>query len=210
MRNFEKLFLVTVVGVLLSTGVFAQLSIHKGIHAGLNLATLTGDDVDELFENKGSRSTTALGVFLGFQVGPIVTIQPEVLYMMKGAEFDSAAVNITRKLDYIEIPILLKVNIPVQGNIVKPSVFAGPALGIKVNAEDELEGEGISGTDEREDIKNTDFGAVFGGSIGFAVGSIAQFDLGVRYNLGLTSVDDSAAEGDVKNSVLSFLGSISF
>jgi hypothetical protein len=64
-------------------------------------------------------------------------IQPEVYYSMQGAKYeeeeDDVQVKVIFKYDYIQVPVLAKVNIPIESSI-KPNVFLGPALGINVRA----------------------------------------------------------------------------
>ena len=107
-------------------------------------------------------------------------------------------------LDYIEIPLLLKLLIPIQGSSINPAIFAGPAVGINTNAKGKVESQGQSTEiDLKDDIKSTDVGLVVGAGIGFPVGkNELGFDL--RYILGLTTIDDSADEFDIKNSVVNF------
>lgn len=59
--------------------------------------------------------------------------------------------------------------------------------------------------DDIEDVKTMDFGLVFGAGI-----NIGPATIDARYNLGLTTTDDSEDEFDVKNSVISIMLGYSF
>ena len=50
-------------------------------------------------------------------------------------------------------------------------------------------------------MKSTEFGLQFGGGIGFPVGK-GELGVDIRYILGLSTIDDSADEADVKNNVI--------
>ena len=170
--------------------------VEFGLKAGLNLASLEGDDV---FEEAALKSRTGFsgGIFVGIPVTPNFLIQPEVLYSQKGAKLEAAGEEATVKIDYIEVPVLFKGRFGSGG--AKPSVFAGPAVGFKVTGKTEFQGE----EEDIEDLKSTDFGIVFGAGLDLAAGS-GSFILDVRYTLGLTTLDDSDEPDDVKNGVWSF------
>ena len=214
MKKYILIGCVIVLSILIiASPIFAQPKFGKGVKAGLNIANLGGSDV----EGTDSRTALVFGVFVDVPLSPIFSIQPEVLYSMQGAkekETDNGTtVDITYKLDYIQIPVLVKVNVPVQGSNVKPSVFAGPALGINTTAKAKGEGGGVSAEVDLKDlgmpVKSTDFSLVFGAGIGFGAGSMT-IDFDARYWLGLSSIDDSAANADVKNKVIQFMASLGF
>jgi hypothetical protein len=196
----KKIF--TVFFLLFAVVVFAQPKI--GLKAGGNIANVSGDDVTGSIDSKFG---FAGGVFFEYQFTPLFAIQPEVYYSMKGAtdkeEFMGSTVDYTFTLDYIEIPVLIKVIIPVQGSNIKPEIFAGPFVGINTTAKQKAEYQGQTQEMDYEDVKSTEFGAQFGGGIGFNVaGNEVGFD--IRYILGLTTVDDSAEKLDIKNNVINF------
>ena len=183
---------------------------HFGLKAGLNIANLNGSDAG----NSDSRTGFLAGGFFAYDFSPMFSIQPEVLYTMKGAQqkenYLGQSVTYTLKLDYVEIPVLLKLNIPLApGSTVKPSIFAGPAIDFKVNSQVEAESGGQTASADLEDIKGTDFGLVFGGALAF---DLSGYDLGfdVRYTLGLTSIDDSGNDADIKNSAISIAAFFGF
>lgn len=194
-RFFTLLFLVCV----FSTMSFAQM--QAGLKAGLNIANLSGDDAG----SPDSKTGFAFGGFFMYQFSPMFAIQPEAYYTMKGAtdkmDFQGTTVDLTYTLDYIEIPVLLKFIIPVQGSGVKPAIFAGPFLGINTTAKVKAEYQGESQEEDIEDTKSTEFGLQFGGGIGFPVGK-GELGIDIRYILGLSTIDDSADEADVKNNVI--------
>jgi hypothetical protein len=118
------------------------------------------------------------------------------------------------KGDYIEIPVLLKINIPIEGSKVHPHVYAGPAVAFKASCKIEASiAGGTSASVDCEDagllIKSTDFGVAFGGGVSVDVGG-AEVGVDVRYTLGLTSVDDEPDPYSIKNKVISIMGTVGF
>lgn len=205
----------------------------KGVKVGINLAKLTGDDAEGLKTKVGIVG----GAFITYSFSPTIAIQPELLYSMKGSKWDttetfsregvdvSYSESIKGKLTYLQIPILLKVTVPTSGNI-KPSFFAGPALGILLSAKSksewsitgQVEGVSIDSSESSEDdikdnVKSTDFSLVFGGGAGYVVGS-GMITLDARFDLGLSSIakkqegEDKAEK--IKTSTISLMVGYSF
>jgi hypothetical protein len=199
----KKLFTVLLVFAALTSISLAQMQI--GLKAGLNIANVGGDDADELFEQSpDSRTGFNGGLFFMYQFNNLFAIQPEAYYTMKGATSDLMGVDLTLKLDYVEIPVLFKVVIPAEGTSIKPSIFVGPSLGFNTGAK--LKGEDQDQSAEVDIdslVTSTDFSLVFGGGIGFMIGN-NELGVDIRYNLGLTTWDDEDDPYDVKNNVLSF------
>lgn len=223
----RKIMLITLLLLAFSSAVIAQEITAKGIKGGFNIATLTGDDVDD--EYVVSKLGFAFGCFIVYEVNELFSLQPELLFTMKGLKYVHEDSNISgnyeyyqkhegsQNLSYLEIPILAKLNIPIRGNI-KPNVFLGPALAFNLNATYDLsvefktyeygeliyeESASVDGQD-LEDIKSVDFGLVLGAGVEFG-----KISVDARYDTGLTSIDDSSESFKVYNSVISIMLSIS-
>ncbi len=166
----------------------------KGVKVGLNIANLSGDDVNDA----DARTLFSAGAFARFGLGPIFAIQPELLMSMKGAKWESGSIETTLDLTYIEIPVLFRVNIPLQTFV--PAIYAGPYLGIKASDELKVDDQTMDNHDMK--LKSTDFGLAFG-----VEGSFALLSVEARYTMGMSSIDEDA---DVKNKVISFLVGYSF
>lgn len=181
------LSLLTVAGV---SSANAQSPLSLGIRGGLNFANLNNVDGSE------ARTGFMAGAYFNFKV-PMspVSIQPEVLYSQKGYEAGGTSVN----LDYIEVPVLAKFGFMTAGP-VSPNVYFGPYFAFNINAE--AEGTLISGNID-DSIKDTDFGVVVGGEL-----DISKFNVGVRYNAGLTKIAEDDSDG--KNGVFSIVAGINF
>ncbi|HEY6953385.1 MAG TPA: porin family protein [Bacteroidota bacterium] len=176
---------------LVLVAIFAGLSysqIGLGIKGGVNFANVSGADAAP---NSKTRTGFAAGAYLEISLPMLFTIQPEILYSQKGfvadENFFGTPVKVTGKLDYLEIPVLVKYSFPVP--VVKPSLYAGPALGILLSAKAKAEANGQSAeTDIKDQTTSTDFGIVFGASA-----NIAIITVDVRYTLGLTSLDKNGS-----------------
>lgn len=209
----KKLLLVLGVVMLFAFSGFAQTEgiglTGKGIKAGLNLANLTGSDIDE---NK-MMLTFGGGAFIEYSFNSQFAIQPEALFMMKGtkAEEGDEKINLT----YIEVPVLLKFKPAMEGNF-KPSIFAGPALGLLMSAKadvyDEVEDEIVEDVDIKDDMKSIDFGIAFGAGFMYMMQNGGGITFDARYTMGLGKIYDPE-EGDapdIKNANISFMVGYSF
>jgi hypothetical protein len=166
-----------------------------GIKGGLNMSNLYTDDADDENVLFGFNA----GVYATLPVSDFVAIQPELLFTTRGSEleYNNALVqgNTKLKLNYIELPLLVRVNITKNFNI-----HAGGYASYMVSAKSTGEGDF-----EFEDQYDTDdfnkFDAGLAGGIGV---DFSPLSVGLRYNYGLTTiVKDGDDSSDLKNSNLS-------
>ena len=199
--------LAAVLLVVLGAASPSAEGVVTGLKAGLSIAKITGSDAGEA----GWRTAGALGAFLTYRVNDIFAVEPELLYVMKGAKTEGVddfgsgpvAYKLTMKLDYVEMPLLAVVSVPTQVS-VKPFVYAGPALAFSISSTGQVEVEKRSVERDLEGIKSMDLGIVAGAGFEyrFESGSIL-FD--ARYDAGIVSIDDTVADEDVKNGAVSIM-----
>jgi hypothetical protein len=218
----KKLITIIVTGVLALMFLLPNSSLASGIKGGLKIgvssAKLHGDDVgdleDLLGEDLKSRIGFSVGGFITFNISEMFAIQPEVLYTMKGLRYEEEifgeTLKVWMKLDYLEIPVLVKIIFPSPGG-VNPYLFAGPAVAIKVSGKVKAEFAGESDEEDIEDMKSTDFGLVIGAGVDFGFGALGKGTLSVdiRYSLGLSTISDFEGD-DVKNGAFSLMVGFSF
>ncbi|HEY5038795.1 MAG TPA: porin family protein [bacterium] len=133
-----------------------------GVEAGINLASLSGPSVNDVF---ASRLGFVGGAFLNFHLTPVLAIQPEVLYEQKGGKFGGTPY----QLDYFEIPVLLNLT------------FLGP-LGV-------LLGPAFNSTLATQGVQNatqSDVGLILGAQV-----NVSSFLVSGRYEVGLTDVSST-------------------
>jgi hypothetical protein len=213
MKKTVKVILIGAVAIML---MLPSLSLAAGIKVGLkigmNRADFHGEDVQEMLQAMGgymeSKWGLCAGGFVRFNISKTFAIQPEVLYTMKGAKIDSTVLRIKSKwefnLSYLEVPVIVKFMIPTPGG-VKPNLYAGPSLAIKLSSKikHEIPGWPVEEQDI-EGMKDTDFGLIIGAGIDFG-----KLMVDLRYVLGLTAISDDA-NSDIKNRVISLMIGYSF
>ncbi|WP_394773233.1 porin family protein [Flavobacterium sp.] len=152
-----------------------------GVKGGFNMSNLygSGDDVDDNNVLYGFNA----GVYATLPISDFIAIQPEVLFTTKGAklQYDSALASgdAKFKLNYIEVPLLVRVNITKNFN-----VHAGGYASYLVSSK--VTGSGDVSFDQeidRDDLNKFDAGIAAGVGVDFS-----PISIGVRYNYGLTTV----------------------
>ncbi len=192
MRHLSKILVICALAGTLVIPQTAAADVRFGIKGGVNVANVNGNVSDQLSDWKSTVGLCA-GIFLELNLARVLTIQPEVLYTVKGAEAGMGKL----RFDYIEIPVLLKLRIPVGS--FHPFVFAGPAFGYNLKAV--LDGIKI------KDMPRADYGAVLGG--GLQMGRAIHID--VRYTMGLRKLAiPDLGTIDLKNGVLSATIGVAF
>lgn len=179
----------------ISTDLMAQM--RAGIKGGLNVSNLYVDEVDD----ENARFGFNLGFYGQVLSSDAFALQPELLFSTKwskveygGSFFDQS---FKYNLSYLDLPVLAVFKLGESAEI-----HVGPYISYLLGADISHEGDLGSGVDDmdRDDLKSFDYGLSGGFGLNFG-----NFQVGARYNYGLTKLADSdAAElllGDSKNSV---------
>ena len=212
-----RLHNVFVLGVaMLAMAGAASAATHEiGVKGGVAMQKLGGEPLDDYeIEN---RTGFVGGAYFQGNFSRNLGLRVEALYFMKGAAADSADIDVTLKLDYVEFPVLLVGQIPLS-ETARLNLFGGPTFSFNTTSEVEVSIGGFSGTlDLGDGIKGFDFGLTFGAGLSFDVGS-AVLGIDGRYGFGLSTVideDELADQGitvgeddEVKNQGFAFMASI--
>ncbi|GHA67828.1 porin family protein [Pontibacter akesuensis] len=169
---------------ILTTVIAAQAQGPKiGVRVGANYAGFSGDDADNLDRVFGFHA----GLTSQFAITSdnFLAIQPEILFSQKGAEDDDN--NFKVKLNYIDVPVLARVN-------AGPLYFeAGPQVSFRLGGDIE---SGNTTIDDLDFYKKTSFGYAAG--VGLASTPLG-LSLGVRYNGDISKLNDNAELSDTRN-----------
>lgn len=162
------LALLTVAGTpLAAQGAF-------GIKGGLSFGNISNKGV--LPGSLKTRTGIAGGLYFGAGAS-VVGFGVEALYAQRGLKSDeSLAVSETR-LDYVDIPAYLKINIPTSG--VRPFAYAGPQISFEVRCKT-ANGAECSDASTR---KSTDYAGVIGAGLRLGTGTAVTIE--GRYVYGL-------------------------
>lgn len=158
-----------------------------GIRAGLNVASLTGeDDMDDY----GSKLGFHVGAMMQYPMSGNFILQPELLYTMKGGTFELEFLGkneITGTVNYIEMPLLVKYNVEMPTIKIQP--YIGASIGYLLIAEIENKKTVLGVTTTTTDDVIDDMETLEAGlNLGADVIVMQNFMLGLRYNMGLTEI----------------------
>lgn len=197
MRHTIRTMFAALIATALAAAPAAAQGWALGFEGGLNVSDLSGESVegDEIDSELGLRA----GGVLRYDVAPdgVFGIQTGATYSRKGAADETVDLN----LDYLEVPLVLVVNIPTDGAPVQPRLYGGGSFNFELSCElAAVDGDESVDCDEGDAVerKSFDFGLRFGGGLDFPISPNAAITVDAGYDLGLTNIDDTEG-GDLKN-----------
>lgn len=172
-----------------------------GPFGAINFATFGGSDVGDV----DTRTGVQAGVFASFPLSRYLALVPAASYSQEGASVDvGGGVTGTFLLDYLEVPVLLKLTAPLEGHPqLRPWIMAGPSVGFQLSCKVRAENSSQTAEGDCNDanVNAATKSVAFSGVLGVGM-DVGRFTVGLRYQAGLSSIDDSGADADVKNRVL--------
>lgn len=199
---------IVIVGLTFLTHNTANAQPTIGIKGGASLANIHDSNGNSL----DSKAGILFGAFTSFDLASApVIIKPELLYTSKGAQATGVSLfsgtsgtsaDFTYKFNYIEIAGMVQYPIE-SGSSFAPYVEAGPYLSFNTKADVKVESGGNSASvDVSDQVSGTDVGLSGGAGI-----NVSGFNIGARYDLGLTKAVEN---GDIKNSAFFITAGYSF
>ncbi len=171
----NKVILFLAFLVIATTTLHAQAGFRFGIKAGAN-----GDKISGQAFKEGYNLSYHLGGFAEIDLTKKIGIQPELLWSQsttsKASGLDAIYQTLPNdvKLDYLQIPILLRYNV---NNMF--TLLAGPQFSVLVNHKNNLLQNGEAA------FKQGDFAMVLGGQF-----NLKMLRVYGRYNIGLQNIND--------------------
>lgn len=182
-------FLIIVTLLSTITNINAQSKSNAGLKVGYNLAAVSFDGETETGQRHGFHA----GFYGESFLSDVIALQVEVLYSQQGYELRDNGGTFTQKLDYINMPLVLKIY--PDANFY---LEAGPQAGLAINHKEEFDSNfSVFNTSQEFDPQSFDWGVNFGAGFKTDTG----VSLGVRYHLGM---GDIYSEGNPQNRVWQF------
>jgi hypothetical protein len=175
-----------------------------GVKAGVNFSNLNieGEGVDFSFDQ---RTGFVGGLFVVVPANSLIALQLEGLYSQKGAKLEEGGGSATIKVDYFDVPVLLRVSSDPAAQ-ASFHVFGGPSFGFKLRARAKSSFDGETESEDiGEDVETFDFGVVAGAGV-----ELGRFIVDGRYCWGLSPANKDDEEGKIKNRVFSIMAGIRF
>lgn len=183
--------IVLAIAILITLNSTAQ-KINFGIKAGLNMSMLTGSKDQIMSSNNGFFG----GAILEYKILGKMAIQPELLFSAQGAKLESKDLtfSITRKMDYLILPIMVKY-------YIKSGLFveAGPQAGFLISANQDVENR-ITNVTTSENLKEATKDFDMSANIGIGYDILDKVVAQVRYCIGVTNTSD-IQNTNIKNGV---------
>lgn len=181
-----------------TNGELIDRMLTLGVKIGLAYVDVQTEDFIEEFDWKLG---FLAGGFVNWRFHSMLALQPEIYFIQKGSDVVDPDLDEdgTLKLSYIEIPVLVKAYLPTEGAF-RPHAFVGPYGAFKLSSDLEFFGE----EEEVEEVKDTDFGLVFGVGTDWLLDfGRLTFDLRYEFSLG-TIWEEPDEEIDLKNRAILF------
>ncbi|WP_018479878.1 porin family protein [Pontibacter roseus] len=181
----KKTILLLVLAVTTMVAAHAQ-GPRIGIRAGANYSGFSGSDADNLDRIFGAHG--GLTANFPMTTDNFFSIQPELLFSMKGAETSDDVFKI--KVNYLDVPVLGRVN-------AGPLYFeAGPQVSVRISGDVEQNGNNIQ--DNLDEFKRASFGYAAG--VGLSATPLG-LSIGVRYNGDVSKLYDDSSAPNFRNDV---------
>jgi hypothetical protein len=182
--NMKRIILALTV-VVISLGTASAQGFHLGAKAGANLSKVRGSSFKEGFD-----LGYQLGGFAEIDFSKSIGVQPEVLFSQTNTTYTSQTSSIygnafqgEKKLNYLSIPILLRIN---ASKLL--TINVGPQYSILMNQNDNLVQNG------QQAFKSGDFSLVGGVQL-----NLNPLKIYGRYNIGLSNINDINSQDKWKN-----------
>lgn len=173
-----------------------------GIRTGVSFARFIGSDAPSTVFEHSEKPFITVGITGLVGVHEWLSIQPELLFMSKGRRSSlNGAPDGTFHNDYVEIPILARVTVPITEQVVSYAL-AGPALGflLRFQLKSEIDGSIADRTDQ---AKRLDLSGIVGLGIQVALTGAHGLVLEGRYDRSFTRF--LKTEDDIKNRAFAFI-----
>jgi opacity protein-like surface antigen len=190
----KKLILTAVAAACIATSAIAQSPVTFGVRAGLNINTLSGEDVDDMDSKIGFN----VGALVGYSFTDMLGLQSGLLFNTRGASSKEDELEMSMSIYELQVPVFLTGTFALNDDLnIKANV--GPTFGFGLSGNVLFQNDGTKMDDYSVDdiykkeegadksmAKRFDLGVAFGAGVEFK-----KIYLGVGYDLGLTSISNS-------------------
>lgn len=183
---------------MIATTAFSQVDF--GLRNGVTVSTFAPKG--DLLDNTNVTFSYTIGAFSTLPVSKSFAFQPEVNYVRKGRNEETAELNTIYKtdfkIDYLQVPVLFQYRDNLSDNGSLFYIEAGPYAGFALNTLTQPSGGNNSGVAvAAPENKKTDWGAAFG--LGFQAPIWKQdFRFNLRYDMGFSEIGGQPADYHTK------------
>ena len=192
MKSWRSKLAGTLVALALAspTALVAQTTV--GLRGGVTVSHASLD-LDDTFA-RDNRTGFPGGAFFDWNGGGLLGFQVAAEYVQKGVDLDFGDAVNELTLNYLEIPAVLKIGIPLGS--LRPSAFGGVALGFNTGCD--VGGDPVDDPDCGDEVSGTEWSGVFGADLAWYLSALSLW-VDTRYYVGLSDISDGDAFNDLKN-----------
>src|SRR5262245_58088123 len=175
--------------------VAAQDRVRGGVLAGPSAASFTAKadvagTVGGEIPDFTARAGFSAGLFIVSPVRHHVAFEPEALFTLKGANGEDAVTQVSIRITYVEIPLLVRMQSTGEKR-ASAHVVAGPVVGFRLGARQTAETfAGTTVTDVKDLSRDGAMSLAVGGGV-----DVGRFRLDARYNWGLSRLNTDTTAG---------------
>lgn len=185
----------------------AQYGFSLGPKAGLAVTSFNGD------ADMNGTTNWFYGVFANVQIGEVVAIQPELVFTERGGEVTSNNVRSNISINYFEVPLLLKIRLPLANDIIYPHFLLGPNFMFRTDIDltsTDTQGGAMVGVNA-DDIRKNDINGLIGLGVDIQTpGNGVFFTLDGRYGFGFRDINDNDNMVGIRNVGWNFAAGLGF
>lgn len=147
-----------------------------------------------------------VGGFLALDITRNIAIQPELQYIQKGSRFQTATTRSSLILGYLQLPLLLKLQLPAGGTSrIAPHLYGGGAGSYRLDCRINVTTGNNSVSQPCSNLaepppRRWDASGIVGAGADFR-----YLFVDLRFDLGLTRIGRTAGQEDIKNRTLSLV-----
>jgi hypothetical protein len=187
----------------------AQMTrLQVGVEGGASMTTITGTGAQSV----SSRASDYFGALLvmqsehsplGFETG--------IAYVRKGAVNAMPGARVSFETNYVEVPLLLRVSLPLPRVPIVPTFVVGASIGFRDGCRIAFTSGGSSGANDCNSpaaggsafqLKAVDLGMTAGVGVDIALGSKAVLAPTIRFTRGISTISNAPNAPDAINSAV--------
>jgi hypothetical protein len=187
------------------------------VRGGFDLAKFFGEGVPGGVERKQDLGFG--GAFRLLRFGP-ASLSAEAYYRRKGArsvsEFQEATLSgsdVEVGIDYVEVPVLVQLDLPAFGGRILPYLNVGPAFAWRIDCSIAFSAAGeqsqncddLAAGNIEDTLRDHEHGLAVGAGFDVLVGSLGAINIDARLTRGLSRLSTVDAAEQVRNDVISVM-----
>jgi hypothetical protein len=159
-----------------------------GLSGGLNLSNQTTADVTS---TTTTRSGISIGSYFEIPINKNFILQPELNYLQKGYVSTSSTTITTVKMDYLSIPLQMKIRFPL--GVIAPFFMVGPYINFLMSGkqDDAIGTAAATTTDIKDQLSSVEIGSYGGTGLDFFFTPGFGATLLFRYGLGFSNINNT-------------------